>query len=196
MQMKPLSLLVAVAMVSTLTPAIARSAPPCPPEVTDARMLLTATAAQLSKSQAAARGQETQPSKSQAAARGQETQAPRGQETQAPRGQETQAPRGQETQMPRGQETQAPRGQETQAPRGQETQMPRGQETQAPRGQETQAPRGQETQAPRNVAKGRAAALANARRLVNEAETACKDADTPRAAANARAALEVLKYLR
>jgi hypothetical protein len=50
-------------------------------------------------------------------------------------------------------------------------------------------------QAPRNVAKGRAAALANARKLVVEAETACKDADGPRAAANARAAMELLKYV-
>ena len=109
------------------------------------------------------------PSKSQAGARGQ-------QDTQAPRGQQdTQAPRGQ-------QDTQAPRGQQdTQAPRGQ-------QDIQAPRGQ-------QDTQAPRNVAKGRAAALANARRLVNEAKLACKDADDQRAAANARAALELLKYV-
>ena len=62
--------------------------------------------------------------------------------------------------------------------------------------QDTQAPRGQQDiQAPRNVAKGRAAALANARKLVNEAKVACKDADGPRAAANARAALELLKYV-
>jgi hypothetical protein len=50
-------------------------------------------------------------------------------------------------------------------------------------------------QAPRNVAKGRSAALANARKLVNEAEVACKDADAGRATANARAAMELLKYL-
>jgi hypothetical protein len=58
-----------------------------------------------------------------------------------------------------------------------------------------QAPRGLDVQAPRNAAKGRSAALANARKLVNEAETACRDADNPRAAANARAAIELLKYL-
>jgi len=63
------------------------------------------------------------------------------------------------------------------------------------RGQDTQAPRGQDTQAPRNVARARAAALANARRLVNEAEFACKDADSARATSNARAAIELLKYL-
>jgi hypothetical protein len=90
---------------------------------------------------------------------------------------------------------QAPRGQDVQAPRGQDVQAPRGQDVQAPRGQDVQAPRGQDVQAPRNVAKGRSAALANARKLVNEAEAACKDADGQRAAANARAAIELLKYL-
>ena len=71
----------------------------------------------------------------------------------------------------------------------------RSQDVQAPRSQGVQAPRSQDVQAPRNVAKGRGAALANARKLVNEAETACKDADGQRAAANARAAMELLKYL-
>jgi hypothetical protein len=55
-------------------------------------------------------------------------------------------------------------------------------------------PRGQDVQAPRNVGKGRAAALTNARKLVAEAETACKDADSQRALANAYAAIELLKY--
>jgi hypothetical protein len=148
--MKSRSLCVAVALVSI--PAIVSAAPLCPPEVKEARDLLTAktaTAQKVPRSQAAARGQETQ----------------------------------------------APRQQVAQAPRGQETQAPRGQETQAPRGQETQAPRGQETQAPRNAAKGRATTLTNARRLVNEAEAACKDADNARASSNARAAIELLRYL-
>jgi hypothetical protein len=87
------------------------------------------------------------------------------------------------------------RGQDTQAPHGQEIQAPRGQDVQAPRGQDIQAPRGQETEAPRNVAKGRSTALINARRLVNEAEAACKDNDSERAASNARAARELLRYL-
>jgi hypothetical protein len=56
-------------------------------------------------------------------------------------------------------------------------------------------PRGQDVDAPRNVAKGRANALANARRLVNEAEAACKDADARRALANAQAAMALLKYV-
>jgi hypothetical protein len=89
------------------------------------------------------------------------------------------------------------RAQEMQAPRGQETsQAPRAQDVQAPRGQESsQAPRAQDMQLPRNAAKGRANALANARRLVNEAQAACKDADDVRAGSNARAALELLKYV-
>jgi hypothetical protein len=77
----------------------------------------------------------------------------------------------------------------------QDPQAPRSQDVQAPRGQDMQAPRSQDVQAPRNVAMGRGAALANARKLVNEAEVACKDADGQRAAANARAAMELLKYL-
>lgn len=68
-------------------------------------------------------------------------------------------------------------------------------DVQAPRGQEVQAPRGQDVQAPRNVAKGHANVLANARRLVNEAEAACKDFDGQRALANAHAAMDLLKYL-
>jgi len=134
---------VTVALALLAAPAIITAAPICPAEVKEARELLTAKAAV------------AQRPKSQAGARGQETQAPREQDTQAPRGQDTQAPRG----------------------------------------QDTQAPRGQDTQAPRNLAKGRAAALANARRLVNEAEFACKDADSARATSNARAAIELLKYL-
>jgi hypothetical protein len=74
-------------------------------------------------------------------------------------------------------------------------QAPRGQDVQAPRGQDVQAPRSQDVQAPRNSAKGRTNALANARRMVNEAETACKDGDGERALANARAAMELLKYV-
>ena len=178
--MRSLVVLAAAALVSFSTPVIASAASPlCPPEVKEAGDLLTAKTAIAAKM--------ITPSKSQAGARGQQDiQAPRGQQdTQAPRGQQdTQAPRGQ-------QDTQAPRGQQdTQAPRGQ-------QDIQAPRGQQdTQAPRGQQDiQAPRNVAKGRAAALANARRLANEAKLACKDADGQRAAGNARAALELLKYV-
>jgi hypothetical protein len=150
-------LCVTVALASLAGPAIGAAAPVCPPEVKEASDLLKAKAAV------------AQRPRSQAGARGQETQAPRGQETQAPRGQETQAPRGQETQAPRSKDHPEP-------PTG-------------------PVPHREDAQAPRNVAKGRASALANARRLVGEAELACKDGDTARAASNARAAMELLKYL-
>ena len=182
--MRSLAMLAAAA-VMVASPAIGSAASPCPPEVKEARSLLTA--------KTATAGKTTQPSKSQAAARGQDIQAPRGQDTQAPRGQDTQAPRGQGIQAPRGQDTQAPRGQDTQAPRGQDVQAPRTKDHPEP--PTDPLPRGQDVQAPRNVEKGRAAALTNARRLVAEAETACKDADSQRALANAHAATELLKYL-
>jgi hypothetical protein len=143
------------AVVMVASSSVARAAVPCPPEVKEARALLTAKAATAAKA--------TQPPRSQAAARGQDVQAPRGQDVQAPKGQDVQAPKGQDVQ--------------------------------APRGQDVQAPRGQDVQAPRNVAKGRATALTNARKLVAEAETACKDEDSQRALANAHAAMELLKYV-
>ena len=164
--MRSLAMLAAAA-VMVASPAITSAASPCPPEVQEAKALLTAKTATGAKA--------TQPSKSQAGARGQDIQAPRGQDTQAPRGQDTQAPRGQDTQAPRGQDVQAPRTKDLPEP--------------------PPEPRGQDVQAPRNVAKGHANALANARRLVNEAETACKDADAQRALANAHAAMELLKYV-
>jgi hypothetical protein len=67
------------------SPAITGAAPSCPPEVKEAKALLTAKTAAPAKA--------TRPSKSQAAARGQDAQAPRGQDAQAPRGQDVQAPR-------------------------------------------------------------------------------------------------------
>ena len=147
--------LAVVATVSLSASGIASAAPPCPPEVSEAKTLLTAKMATSAKA--------PQPSKALAGVRSQDVQAPRSQDVQAPRSQDVQAPRSQDVQ--------------------------------APRSQDVQAPRSQDVQAPRNVAKGRSAALANARKLVNEAEVACKDADGLRAAANARAAMELLKYL-
>jgi hypothetical protein len=166
--MRSLAMLAAAA-VMLASPAITSAASPCPPEVKEAKALLTA--------KAATAGKATQPPKSQAAARGQDIQAPRGQDTQAPRGQDTQAPRGQDTQAPRGQDVQAPRTKDHPEPPTEPL------------------PRGQDVQAPRNVGRGRAAALTNARKLVAEAETACKDADSRRALANAHAAIELLKYV-
>jgi hypothetical protein len=121
----------------------------CPPEVDEAKKLLTSLAAK-------------QPPRQLAGARGQDAQAPRGQGAQAPRGQDAQAPRGQDAQAPRGQDAQAPRGQDAQAPRDQQA---------------------------------RGTTVTNASRLVKEAEGACKQGDNSRALANARAALELLKYL-
>jgi hypothetical protein len=102
--------------------------------------------------------------------------------------------RGQDVQAPRGQDVQAPRGQDVQAPRGQDVQAPRGQDVQAPRGQDVQAPRGQDVQAPR-AAQLRSTAFSNAGRLVKEAEAACRGKDNASAAANAKAAIELLNYL-
>jgi hypothetical protein len=177
--MKSLPVLVAAALVSLSTPVIANAASPCPTEVKEARELLTA------KTKTVTTAKTTQPSKSLAAVRQQDIQAPRAstQDVQAPRAstQDVQAPRAST------QDVQAPRSstQDVQAPRTKDHPEP-------PQGP---APRGQDVQAPRNVAKGRATALTNARRLVAEAETACKDADSQRALANAHAALELLKYV-
>jgi hypothetical protein len=129
--MRSLAVLATLAAMSLSTPTIVSAASPCPPEVKEARDLLTPKTATVKKA--------AREPKSLAGARGQDVQAPRG--------------------------------------------------------QDPQAPRGQDVQAPRNVTKGRAAALANARKLVIEAETGCKDADDQRASANARAAMELLKYL-
>jgi hypothetical protein len=103
--------------------------------------------------------------------------------------------RGQDPQTARGQDPQTARGQDPQTARGQDKQAARGQDPQTARGQDPQTARGQDPQAPRNVGKGWQTALANARRLVAEAETSCRDGDDRRASANARAAMELLKYL-
>jgi len=87
-------------------------------------------------------------------------------------------------------ETQAPRQlagvrqQDIEVPRGQDVQAPKQQDVQAPRGQDVQAPRGQDIQAPR---------LANARKLVREAEAACKKGDMALSASKAKEAMELLK---
>jgi hypothetical protein len=161
--MRSLPAFVAIAIVSLSAPTITSAAPPCPPEVKEARELLTAKTATAAKV--------TRPPKSQAGARGQDAQTARGQDAQTAR------------------------GQDAQTARGQDAQTARGQDAQTARGQDAQTARGQDVQAPRNAAKGRAAAFANARKLVTAAETSCRDADDQRASANARAAMELLKYL-
>jgi hypothetical protein len=137
--MRSVAILATLAAVSLSTPTIVGAATPCPPEVKEARDLLTVKTATVNKA--------TPPGKPLAAARGQDPQAARGQDPQTARG------------------------------------------------QDPQTARGQDPQTARNVIKGRAAALANARRLVIEAEAACKDADARRASANARAGMELLRYL-
>jgi len=168
--MRSRALSIAIALVSSAMPAVVMAAD-CPSEVKNARQLLAAKTATAKQTTTVAR--------SQAGARGQDQQAPRQQDIQAPRQQDQQAPRQQEIQAPRQQDQQASREQEIQAPRQ----------------QEIQAPRQQDQQAPRSAAKGRKTALTNASRLVDEAEAACRDADMPRAASNARAAIDLLSYL-
>jgi hypothetical protein len=103
----------------------------------------------------------------------------------------------------RGKDAQAPRGQDAQAPRGQDAQAPRGQDAQAPRGQDAQAPRGQDAQAPRAAAsapsapdRAKSTAVNNARKLIQQAELACKQKDNPQASAYANAAMALLTYAR
>ena len=76
------------------------------------------------------------------------------------------------------------RAKEPQAPR--ELAAAKPQDVQAPRGQDVQAPRAkqQDVQAPR---------LTNARKLVREAEAACKKGDMALSASKAKAAMELLK---
>ncbi|MGH7388091.1 MAG: hypothetical protein ACREM3_01345 [Candidatus Rokuibacteriota bacterium] len=177
------SLLSVISGILIAAMPVASSAQQCPAEVDQAKqMLAKVTSAQKVQ----------QPPRQLAGARGKDQQAARGQEQQAPRGQEQQAPRGQEQQAPRGQEQQAPRGQEQQAPRGQEQQAPRGQEQQAPRGQEQQAPRAAAGAVTPD--RGKTTAIANARPLVQRAEQACKQRDNAQAIANAKAAMELLKF--
>ena len=171
---KVLAALMSVAFLGAVTP-MADAQSPCPPEVAQAKAMISKVA------------------------KSQETQAPRAREIQAPRSlagarQDVQAPRGQDVQAPRGkQDVQAPRGQDVQAPRGkQDVQAPRGQDVQAPRGkQDVQAPRGQDVQAPRSLAGAKT--TGEARKLVREAEAACKAGDMATAKAKAEAAIATLK---
>jgi hypothetical protein len=147
-----------------VAPAVS-SAQQCPPEVAQAKKMLSAVASTHKTAQAP---------RQLAGARGQGAQAPRGQDAQAPRGQDAQAPRGQDAQAPRGQDAQAPRGQDAQAPRGQDAQAPR---------------------APASASdRGKATAVSNARKLIQQAELACKQRDNAQAIAYAQAAMTLLTY--
>ena len=160
---KVLAALMSVAFLGAVTP-MADAQSPCPPEVAQAKAMISKVA------------------------KSQETQAPRAREIQAPR---SLAGARQDVQAPRGQDVQAPRGkQDTQAPRGQDVQAPRGQDTQAPRGQDVQAPRSgaagvkDMAQAPRG---------SDAAKLIREAEAACKAGKMDEAKAKAEAAIKILK---
>ena len=101
------------------------------------------------------------------------------------------AARDKDVQAPRTQDRPEPRSQDVQAPRGQDIQAPKGQDVQAPRGQDIQAPRGYRT-----AIRARNSTIDSATRLVRDARRACETSDMPRAGANARAALELLNYLK
>ena len=162
------AVVVGVALLMLPSGPMALAADKCPSEVAEAKSMLSKATAAAKKM--TARGQETQAPRQLAGAKPQDVQAPRGQEIQAPKQQDVQAPRGKQ--------------QDVQAPRGQDVQAPKQQDVQAPRGQDVQAPRAQETQAPR---------LTNARKLVREAEAACKKGDMALSASKAKEAMELLK---
>jgi hypothetical protein len=111
--------------------------------------------------------------KKSATASGQDVQAPR--QLAGAKSQDVQAPR---------QDIQAPRAQDVQAPRAQDIQAPRAQDVQAPRAQDIQAPRSPEEQAPR---------VTKARKLIADAEAACKKGDMALSANKANEAKGLLK---
>jgi hypothetical protein len=105
-----------------------------------------------------------------------------GQDVQAPR--QLAGAKSQDVQAPRGQDIQAPRAQDVQAPRAQDIQAPRAQDVQAPRAQDIQAPRSPEEQASR---------VTKARKLIADAEAACKKGDMALSANKANEAKGLLK---
>src|SRR5437016_5399099 len=105
---KLLATLLTVAVAAAFVPTLSDAASSCPPEVAQAKELLT---------------KQTQASRTLAGAR--EVQAPRMQDVQAPKMQDVQAPRMQDVQAPKMQDVQAPKMQDVQAPRMQDVQAPR-----------------------------------------------------------------------
>jgi|SRR3989442_1497991 len=89
---KLLATLLTVAVAAAFVPTLSDAASSCPPEVAQAKELLT---------------KQTQASRTLAGAR--EVQAPRMQDVQAPKMQDVQAPKMQDVQAPRMQDVQAPR---------------------------------------------------------------------------------------
>src|SRR2546422_185961 len=105
---KLLATLLTVAVAAAFVPTLSDAASSCPPEVAQAKELLT---------------KQTAASRTLAGAR--EVQAPRTQDVQAARMQDVQAPRMQDVQAPKMQDVQAPKMQDVQAPRMQDVQAPR-----------------------------------------------------------------------
>jgi hypothetical protein len=154
-------------------PGLASAADKCPAELAQAKSMLN-------KATASAKTTATAAPRQLAGARSQDVQAPRtaSQDVQAPRtsSQDVQAPR------TASQDVQAPRtgAQDVQAPRT------ASQDVQAPRtaSQDVQAPRGQDEQAAR---------LSSARKLIGEAEAACKKGDMATSSSKAKEAIAQLK---
>ena len=109
---KLLATLLTVAVAAAFVPTLSDAASSCPPEVAQAKDLLT---------------KQTAASRTLAGAR--DIQAPRMQDVQAPKMQDVQAPRS----LAGAREIQAPRMQDVQAPKMQDVQAPRMQDVQAPR---------------------------------------------------------------
>ncbi len=105
---KILATLLTVVVAAAFVPTLSDAASSCPPEVAQAKELLT---------------KQTQASRTLAGAR--DVQAPRMQDVQAPKMQDVQAPRMQDVQAPKMQDVQAPKIQDVQAPRMQDVQAPR-----------------------------------------------------------------------
>jgi hypothetical protein len=177
---KLLATLLTVAVAAAFVPTLSDAASSCPPEVAQAKELLT---------------KQTAASRTLAGAR--EIQAPRMQDVQAPKMQDVQAPRSlagaREVQAPRMQDVQAPKMQDVQAPRMQDVQAPKMQDVQAPKMQDVQAPRMQDVQAPRTLAGATQIDASQAAKLVKEAEAACKAGDMKTAKSKAAAAIARLK---
>ena len=170
----------------------------CPTEVEAAKEMLKKQTAKADEIQtpralAGARTQVDQASRSKEdqASRAKEDQASRTKVDQASRSKEDQASRSKIDQASRSKEDQASRTKEDQASRSKEDQASRSKVDQASRSKEDQASRGQDAGTPRATAG--APQLSKARTLVNEADAACKVGDMTKAAAKAKAAMELLK---
>ena len=169
---KLLATLLTVAVAAAFVPTLSDAASSCPPEVAQAKDLLT---------------KQTAASRTLAGAR--DIQAPRMQDVQAPKMQDVQAPRS----LAGARDVQAPRMQDVQAPKMQDVQAPRMQDVQAPKMQDVQAPRMQDVQAPRTLAGATQIDASKAAKLVKEAEAACKAGDMKTAKSKAAAAIARLK---